>query len=107
MHRDTIAPLLITIAILSVSMLALYGLMQIGDATLTEQTTAIYKGYMISGKYCYPIIEIDGKEYVSTHSQPVRDNSYIGNEVTIKHCENHIAIFEIIWDETELETETS
>ncbi len=64
----------------------------------TETTQAIYKGYAMSGfKRRYPIVEVNGKEYISSINQPVRDNSFINNEVTITYDKDDMNYFRVIW----------
>lgn len=59
---------------------------------------AIYKGYLKQGsRYTYPIVEVDGKEIKATNSQVVRDDSYIGNTVTIYYINNDINGFIVQW----------
>lgn len=61
--------------------------------------TAIYKGYI--SRYenrLYPIVEIDGQEYISSLRQDVRDASYVGNAVTIVVDESDPRNFRVQWD---------
>ena len=102
-RRDSFVPLLIIIAALTAMIVVLNMIAQGNDAARKEQTTAVYKGYLLKGKYGrYPIIEINGEEYISDISQSARDSSYVGQTVIIKYRENNINDFRIIWDETEL-----
>lgn len=59
-------------------------------------TEATYKGYVSNYGYAYPIVEIDGVEYIASSNQLVRDSSYIGETVQIKYNKTYDD-FKIVW----------
>ena len=64
----------------------------------TETKQAVYKGYIVAHRSMrYPIVELDGIEYKSNCNQPVRDNSYINQPVTIVYEKGNIKSFRIQW----------
>lgn len=62
------------------------------------EKTAIYKGYYIQRNRQYPIIEIDGKEYMSKVDQKVRDAAYSDKTVLVRIDMNKPGRFVILWD---------
>lgn len=63
----------------------------------TNTAEATYEGFIQHEERTYPIVEIDGVEYVSKIHQPIRDNTFVGKPVQVKYNKT-FDDFKIAWD---------